>query len=132
MSLPYGMLKTPHKKEKIVEKAVVITTDGSKEVVEFEVGGSYDLLQQKVGGWFQVVALEQREADLWLNEEGKLNNLPRNPIATSLFRSEYGDYDFIVGDVVITGGVDDNGDTLGLTDEQVQEFLAYQPRFTVI
>lgn len=106
-----------------MEKAVVIQTDGIKSVVEFEVGNSYDLISNAVGGWIECVGLSK--ADMWCNEEGKLEGLPQNPIATSLFHNEFGARDVIVGNVIITGGVDENGDTLGLTDEQVKMFMEY-------
>ena len=108
-----------------MEQAVIIKTDGTKSVVEFEVGNSYNLISQAVGGWIEVVGLDKRQADLWVNEEGKLKGLPQNPIATSLFMEEHGRMDVIVGNVIITGGTDENGDTLGLTPEQVDNFINY-------
>jgi hypothetical protein len=108
-----------------MEQAVIIKTDGTKSVVEFEVGDSYALISQAVGGWIEVVGLIKRQADLWVNEEGKIDGLPQNPIATSLFMEEYGQTDVIVGNVIITGGTDENGDTLGLTPEQVDNFINY-------
>ena len=109
-------------------KAVIIKASGTKELVEFEVGQSYELLSGAVGGYVEVVALPTRRADLWLNEEGKLNNLPYNPIATSLFHDEHHTGDFIVGNVIITGGVDDEGETLGLDDEQVTALMGYDQK----
>jgi hypothetical protein len=63
--------------------------------------------------------------DLWVNEEGKLDNLPQNPIGTSLWVDEYGYTDVIVGNIIITGGTDENGETLGLSLEQVAKFMNY-------
>ena len=109
-----------------MEKAVVIKADGTKSVVEFEHGDSYDTIRNAVEGWIEVVGLGSKNADLWLNEEGKLNGLPQNPTATALFGEEYGTgYDVIVGNVIITGGTDAEGETLGLTDEQVELFTNY-------
>lgn len=108
-----------------MEKAVVIKTDGTKEVVEFEIGNSYDLLSASVGGWIECVSLRTRNADMWVNEEGKLNGLPQNPHATALWVEEYGTTDIIVGNIIITGGVDNEGETLGLSDEQVSDFMGY-------
>lgn len=108
-----------------MEKAVIINTNGSKSIVEFEAGNSYDLLSGAVGGWIECVSLVSKNADLWLNEEGKLDGLPQNPIGTALWTDEYGFTDIIVGNIIITGGVDNEGETLGLTDEQVNYFMNY-------
>lgn len=106
-----------------MEQAVVIKTDGTKDIVEFEVGNSFDLIQKSVGGYFQVIGLPKSNADLWVNEEGKINRLPQNPLATGLWVDEFGYTDAICGNVIITGGVDENGETLGLTLEQVAKFM---------
>jgi hypothetical protein len=108
-----------------MEQAVVITSDGRKSIEEFEVGQSFDLIRNTVGGYFQVVGLDKLGADLWLNEEGKLDGLPQNPIGTALWVDEYGYTDVIVGNIIITGGADENGDTLGLSLEQVAKFMNY-------
>ena len=108
-----------------MEQAVIIKTDGTKDIVEFEVGKSYNLIKEAVGGYIQVVPFDKANVDLWVNEDGKINNLPQNPIATSLWVDEYGYTDVIVGNVVITGGTDEMGDTLGLSMEQVAKFMNY-------
>jgi hypothetical protein len=106
-----------------MEQAVIIKTDGTKDIVEFEVGGSFDVIKNAVGGYFQVIGLPKANVDLWVNEEGKLDGLPQNPIATSIWVDEYGYTDVIVGNVIITGGADEMGETLGLSLEQVAKFM---------
>jgi hypothetical protein len=108
-----------------MEQAVIIKADGTKSIAEFEVGNSYNLIKDAVGGYIQVVPLAKAKADLWVNEEGKLDNLPQNPIGTSLWVDEYGYTDTIVGNIIITGGTDENGETLGLSLEQVAKFMNY-------
>jgi hypothetical protein len=57
---------------------------------------------------------------MWCNEEGKIHGLAHNPFAQFMWDKAYGAHtDYIVGDIVLTGGTDDEGETLGLTDEQV-------------
>jgi hypothetical protein len=73
-------------------------------------------LQDAVGGWVQAVDLTE-DVTLWCNEEGKMNGLPFNAIATSLWIDKFGETDIIVGDVVLTGGADDEGELLTLTAE---------------
>ena len=118
--------QTPREMRKIMAKAVIIKVDGTKSVAEFEVGDSYTLLKDTVGGLIECVTLRDKNfADMWLNEEGKLLNFEVNPIATALWEDMYGTTDYICGDVIITGNADDEGETLGLSDEEVSYFLTY-------
>ena len=116
-----------------MEKAVIITTQGEKSIVEFEKGNSYNLLRDTVGGLIQCVTLPHILGcvDMWLNEEGKVIGLPQNPIATALWDDLYPDTDFMVGDIILTQS-DDEGDTIGLTDEQVQFFMSYTRNLTLL
>lgn len=103
-------------------RAITLSTSGEVSVKEFEVGNSYDTISAGVGGWIECVHLPSLGGmDMWVNEEGKLNGLPRNLLATAIWTIEYGVTDVIVGNVVFTGGVDDEGETLGLSDEQLAE-----------
>lgn len=104
-----------------MEKALIVNVDGDYEVVEFELGNSYNLLRNAVEGWIECVSLGN--ADLWLNEEGKLIGLPINEFATKLFTQRFGAVDLIVGNVVLTGGVDEDGETVGLDEDTLQNFL---------
>lgn len=46
---------------------------------------------------------------MYLNEEGKLSGLPVNVTATALTRDLLPAYDVIVGDVILLGPPDDEG-----------------------
>jgi hypothetical protein len=99
-----------------------------------------DFLQQQVGGYIEVIDLswpnwdkpvnsasnpeDEPEVSMWLNEEGKLNGLPFNPRASYLAQDVISPFDVIVGDVVLTGGVDDEGDSTGLSDGQIEALLS--------
>lgn len=100
-----------------MKKALKISTTGEVEVIDFE-QNTLEVLQSAVGGWIEAIYLPSIEnATMWLNEEGKLIGLPHNSYAQTLWNAEYGkDTDYIVGNVVITGGVDDEGESLGLAD----------------
>jgi hypothetical protein len=93
-------------------------------VVLFSEDTFLELAQKTVGGWIQLVRLGDK-GDLYLNEEGKLEGLEQNPTATALYSEEYGLNDFIVGDVIITGGANSEGETVGLTDEQLGFLYGY-------
>ena len=108
-----------------IQKAVIIRTNGLKEVVEFTNESCYETIKEAVEGWVQCVPLG--ELDLWVNEEGKLESLPFNVTATGLWEDIYNKTDIIVGNAVFTSGTDDEGNTLGLSDEQVKYLLEYQP-----
>jgi hypothetical protein len=108
------------------QKAVVISTDGHKGVVEFEFGKSYELLSNAVGGMIECVSL--KDADLWCNENGIAEGLELNMIASAIYSEAFNASNPILGNVIITGSVDDEGETLGLTDEQVAYWLGYNKK----
>jgi hypothetical protein len=108
-----------------MKNAVIIKTDGTTEVVDFSTD-SLTVLQKAVGGWVQAIDISDK-LTLWVNEEGKLEDLPHNPRAQQYFDMRFGTgADYVVGDAVITGGTDSNGDTLGLDSETI-ELLVTQP-----
>ena len=79
-------------------------------------------LQEAVGGYVEVVsfALAGSEATMWLNEEGKLTAEPqRNWKADVVCPPSGGDW--TAGDVVFTGGVGPDGETLVLDEVQMAE-----------
>jgi hypothetical protein len=108
------------------QKAVIISTDGHKSVVEFEFGKSYQLLSDAVGGMIECVSL--KDADLWCNENGIAESLELNMIASAIYSEAFNASNPILGNVIITGSVDDEGETLGLTDEQVAYWLEYDKK----
>jgi hypothetical protein len=113
-------------------KALIIKTDGTKEVALFTEGNFLNLAQATVGGWIQLVRLESKGIDLYLNEEGKLDQLEQNPIATALWSEDYGLTDYIVGNVIITGGADHEGNTVGLTDGQLETLMDYSRQIEML
>ena len=105
------------------QKAVIITTEGKKSVVDFDFGNSYQILSDAVGGMIECVGL--KDADLWCNENGISEGLDLNMIASAIYSDAFGAGNPILGNVIITGSVDAEGETLGLTDEQVAYWLEY-------
>jgi hypothetical protein len=82
----------------------------------------YEFLRATIGGVIESVALFGLGANIYLHEEGKLEGLDVNIRATRMAWHEHAisRSDFIVGDVVLTGGVDDEGEDVGLDPEQVE------------
>ena len=66
---------------------------------------SLEELQKFVGGYIEILHLADDKLCMVCNEEGKINHLPMNPIATRLFNvlTTGSPYDYIVGNVLICG-----------------------------
>lgn len=101
-------------------KALYLSTEMDTEIRTFTVGDSYELISSAVEGWIECVHLSSLGVDLWCNEEGKLAGLPQNEIASYLFHREFGQFDSIRGNVIFTGGADGEGETLGLSEDQIK------------
>lgn len=92
-------------------KAIVVKTDGSVNEVFAE--WDYDQINKEVGGYIEPVSFGENDYFAFVNEEGKLLNLPENKIATELWYNSgqtilLGDY--LAGDAVFFGETDENGD----------------------
>ena len=102
--------------------AAIMSTDGVVQVVPF-VDNQLKTLQTAVGGYIEAIALDPNLI-MWVNEDGKMTKLPFNQAATSILM-KHGGKDFIVGQVVFTGGNDSNGNTTGISEEQIQQLKTY-------
>lgn len=94
-----------------------VTTDGTVKELETL---SLESLQEGVGGWVQAIDI-RHDVTMWLNEEGKMEGLPLNPVAQALWNQAFGQTDYIVGNAVFTGGTDEDGQTLPLSRERAEE-----------
>jgi hypothetical protein len=103
--------------------ALVITAEGEIKTLD---NTGLQALQSAVGGWVQAIDLAN-DLTIWVNEEGKLIGLPHNQTAQKLWdKTFWVGSDFIVGDVVLTGGTGEEGETLALakdTEQRVRELL---------
>ena len=100
-------------------KALVIKANGEAEVIDQE--WSYEQINETVGGWVEVISFGKNRYFAYANEESKLLELPVNEVVTDMWYNSgqivlLGDY--ISGDVVFFGGIDDNGD-----NEEVEQSL---------
>jgi len=105
-------------------KVVKVLATGNYELEEKDVGSDEfgDWCRAVVGGYFEVIHLPAPGIDLWIDEEGKFKDYTSNEWATAAaFHGGAGlePWDMVMGNVVCTGGCDDQGNTLGLTDEQL-------------
>lgn len=102
-----------------MKAAMRITTSGDISMHDLD-SGEYQVLSTGVGGLIEPIELSAT-LTLWLNEEGKIHGLPHNPFAQQLWDEVFGSHtDYLVGDVVLTGGTDSDGNTIGLTEDQVR------------
>jgi hypothetical protein len=103
--------------------AAKLYVDGNVEVIPF-VEDQLKVLQTAVGGYVEAITLAP-DLVMWVNEEGKMNGMPFNQAATSIFMKYRGGADYIVGPVVFTSGADENGETVGITEAQIQQLKVY-------
>lgn len=112
-------------------KVAVVPADSESPIRVEEVDKiNLDFLQKQVAGYIEAIDFMlggpedddplPSEVSMYLNEEGKLQGLPYNARATFLASEVIMAFDYIAGDVVLTGGVDEEGESTGLTDEQVE------------
>ena len=109
-------------------QAIIIQPDGTYQQVECTREGSYQTIKDAVGGWIEAVTSENGKLTFWCNEEGKLHGLEPNRAATYLWWATapfMKGQDILVGPIVLTGGADPAGETLGLDDDQVTIILDY-------
>ena len=99
--------------------ALILTATDELFSYTFEIGDSYEMIREGVGGWIELVRLNNG-VDMWVNEDGIAQNLPYNPTATAIYWSNFGFMSGqIFGDVVFTNS-NDEGDTTGLTVGQFE------------
>jgi hypothetical protein len=109
-----------------MQKGLLIKADETIEWKEFEIGDSYQLLRDSVQGYIECANVEQN-IDIWLNEEGKLIGLTPNRLATFMYWAKWGaGTDIIVGDVFLATH-DEEGETIGLTESQLDYLRDYLP-----
>ncbi len=105
-----------------MRKAMVIKTDGTLESIDLgdNPETEYQALRGAVGGWVQMVPLDDSGLILWCNEEGKMIGLPFNEKATRVWEAFWGRTDVMMGDCAVTGDVDWESElTKGLTPAEV-------------
>lgn len=103
-------------------RALQITTEGKTEIITLLPDTQLEQVQKAVGGLVQAIGLDD-DLTMWLNEEGKILKLPHNPMAQHLWDNQFGEgTDYIVGNMVLTGGADSEGETMSLSDKQVIAF----------
>lgn len=78
-----------------------------------------ETFQRIVGGYVQCVPLASLGVDLWCDEEGRMKNITHENRYVPDLRH------FVFGTFFLTGGADAEGETLGLTEGQVERMRCY-------
>jgi hypothetical protein len=103
-------------------KAILIETTGKVSRIEIR---DYKDIQVAVGGYIQWIPFAESNA-AYVNEEGKLLNLPENYLATRLcFKYDVGlsSSDYISGNMVVVGQSDNDGSEMDIDDELAEALL---------
>jgi hypothetical protein len=103
-------------------RVMLVKADSDVLTVTDHFEHSLENMQKAVGGYIEAVRVTD-DIVMWLNEEGKLNDLEPNFNLNGVGGLAI---DVVVGDVVITG-TNEEGDTTSLTAENVEEL---KKRFT--
>ena len=104
-------------------KAAVFNIDGTGDILDFSEENLSELIRETVGGHFDAVSLPKLGLTMWVHDEGKLLGFEPNRYGTLMWSTEYGQSDVIVGNVLLTGGADAEGNTLGLPQSFIDEVL---------
>lgn len=106
---------------------LLVPTDEETPISTIEVDANdIDTVERIVGGVFEVVDIERPAAALVLNENGVSMNLPFNKCATRLLwchASQYRGHYPLVGPVLLTGPLDDDGQPASVPDELLNLLL---------
>lgn len=105
--------------------AVVVPPGFDEPAYRHEFSGSLDEYQQVVGGLIEATDVDALGCTLWSNEEGLLLQLPPNYIATEFLYNHAPHHlgiTFLVGTVYITGGTDEEGETLSVPQDVLELF----------
>lgn len=93
-----------------MKKALKITTDLELVELDLDTEDSLRVMQEAVEGLIQPI--DFANFTVWVNEEGLLrNDLSENPFGLVLTGRP------LIGNLLVTGGVDDEGDTLGIPED---------------
>lgn len=95
---------------------IAVIEAGSLRIDEVE-SVTLGYLQTQVEGYIEHVHAPHGMS-AYVNEEGRLRGLPRNDEASHILGFD------VVGNVVFTGGLDPEGEGVGLTQHQIDHLLA--------
>jgi hypothetical protein len=107
-----------------MKTAVKVTTEGIVSVIDLQAeSNELATLQSAVGGLIEVATL-QSGYTMFMNEEGKIHELPINEKATKIWLANFPNFpDVILGDIVLAGATDEEGEQLGLDPDYAKHLV---------
>lgn len=101
------------------KQALVVNTKAEVSIIDIA-EDSLRKLQSAVDGLIQPVDIDSH-VTMWVNEEGLFrNDLEMNPIGSGIYSELFGVEHPIIGDIVFTGGTDEEGNTLGIPQDYLE------------
>ena len=104
--------------------ALRLTSDGDLRRIDLEAGPGGDHLRAMYDqiGCDLVECVGLRDGlDMWVDEEGKLKDSWNLNLAATAVLQRHGVPDLVAGTALLTGGADEEGNTLGISDEAADE-----------
>lgn len=100
-----------------MSRAIHVTGPRASDWHEIDVPdvNSLETLQGLVGGLIEALPIDSDKATVWLNEEGKIHELPPSCYWMEPGRARI--LDILMGPLVLQGPADDEGNITPLTDE---------------
>lgn len=91
------------------------------ELVEMDIeDNELNQLQDAVDGLIQPVDIDSNTT-MWVNEEGLLrDDLELNHLANGIYAEVFGEQPFLRGNAVFTGGTDEDGNTIALSQKHLE------------
>lgn len=91
------------------------------ELVEMDIeDNELNQLQDAVDGLIQPVDIDPNTT-MWVNEEGLLReDLELNHLANGIYAEVFGEQPFLRGNAVFTGGTDEDGNTIALSQKHLE------------
>jgi hypothetical protein len=113
--------------------ALKIRSDGTTEIIEYHVKDTLKVLQAAVASGRSPAYIERigevtigdLTFDMWVNEEGRLHGLDVNHVATRLTDACFEHAPAVVGDIVVTGLANRNGNITSLPDRHAEVIVAF-------
>lgn len=98
----------------------VVIAEPMREAYIYTIKNELSELQKIVGGYIEVLPFTREDnVTIICNEEGKINGLPLN----RSLAHEGEIWEIIAGTMIIAGDDYENGEFIGLTDEQAEKYL---------
>lgn len=99
-------------------RVATLSTENKTLVINNNFEHSLENMQKSVGGYIEALTIHEskdgRRLTVWLNEEGKINDLPPNFAIVNNGQV----LDIVMGNVLITSDIE--GETVGLNDEEIE------------